>query len=35
MAYGILVDVHGPEDWFLSTEQIIGNNRKCRRILYQ
>lgn len=25
MAYGILVDVHGPEDWFLSTEQIIGN----------
>lgn len=25
MAYGILVDVHGPEDWSLSTEQIIGN----------
>lgn len=25
MAYGILVDVHGPEDWFLSTEKIIGN----------
>ena len=25
MAYGILVDVHGPEDWFLSAEKIIGN----------
>ena len=25
MAYGILVDVHGPEDWFLNAEKIIGN----------
>lgn len=25
MAYGILIDVHGPEDWFLSAENIIGN----------
>lgn len=33
MAYGILVDVHGPEDWVLSAEDIIENVEKYYLLL--